>query len=895
MIIRSQSVPPEMAGIAFNPVFYYTQLTEIKNCPGFEQYDDCKYRTPKRTGDAAQYTSNWTCEAGNFCQSSTLKVPCDPGFLCIKDSVEPVICPSRYYCSNPTSVIRCPEGFYCPYGSISPYSCLFGYCPAGSETHTRWGVFGVFLAARWELMVMSDTNDRMEELPKMEKLTNTFDIKFENMGLRFRNGTEIMHNVSGEFKHGRLCAIMGPSGTGKTTFINLLTGKTKRTSGKIFVNGKRSELSYYKKLIGFVPQEDIMLRELTVMDILSHSAKMRLPSNWKHDRVKDKVNEIVNSLGLNKVIDSAIGYEGNRGISGGQRKRVNIGMELVAEPSIIFLDEPTSGLDSTMALDVCEKLRNITIQQGLTVAAVIHSPSVCIFNQFDDFMLLGKGGRVIYFGETGKTLEYFNSIGFTCSRDTTPSDFFLNVASGKEKNQLDPNFTIEQLPIYWEQHLKGIQPVKQQSFTNNCVINMENSDPTVMGSNSENLTQTADGTSTILNDSQTNAEHHQNNLISPKKNSNATTNELQIPHSESNHRASQADLKERFTQENQNRIKNERSFGKKCFLGVLGLISGFFFWLGDIVKEIWSNFTSCILFIFCQNDPVRDNAGIFKQFWLLTKRSFLQIFRSSKSFIIDQLLHFCVGLFISIAIQHFEFVGRFPDSICVAVPMNLMGACAFSVDELRQSGMFISLGVLFAGISVGTQTFGNEKNVYFRDTSSGMSTIAYYLGKFILDVPRMLLAGVVYSMALTVFWPYKQSFYLLLLIVELLYFVAFPMGYFISWTVKKSSVPLAGVGFALLWAIVLNGITPSLTDLSKSTIAKSYFYWLWIISAPRQAIEAFWLNETKARGFLLPKTAPNTYVYGEQDFNYLMIFFIQVGWNVLSFLCLKLLYRRQQK
>ena len=137
---------------------------------------------------------------------------------------------------------------------------------------------------------------------------------------------------------------MGPSGAGKTTFVTLLTGKVPRTTGKVSINGQPDELSKYKKLIGYVPQEDIMLRELSVREILMHSARMRLPKSWTFSMIKNKVLEIISFLGMGHVMDSIVGNEEERGISGGQRKRVNIGMELVAEPSVLFLDEPTSGM-----------------------------------------------------------------------------------------------------------------------------------------------------------------------------------------------------------------------------------------------------------------------------------------------------------------------------------------------------------------------------------------------------------------------------------------------------------------------------------------------------------------------------------------------------------------------
>ena len=178
---------------------------------------------------------------------------------------------------------------------------------------------------------------KFTDKPAIKPLEKTFTIEFENLGLKLENGIEIMKGVTGALYAGRTCAVMGPSGAGKTTFVTLLTGKVERTSGSVKLNGVPDELSKYSKLIGYVPQEDIMIRELTVRDILMHSARMRLSSSMDYAAVKTKVYEIISFLGMSHISTSIIGNEEERGVSGGQRKRVNIGMELAAEPSVILL------------------------------------------------------------------------------------------------------------------------------------------------------------------------------------------------------------------------------------------------------------------------------------------------------------------------------------------------------------------------------------------------------------------------------------------------------------------------------------------------------------------------------------------------------------------------------
>ena len=138
---------------------------------------------------------------------------------------------------------------------------------------------------------------------------------------------------------------MGPSGAGKTTVINLITGKARRSGGVVRINGSEvAGLAQIAKLVGFVPQEDVMLRELTVRDNISFSAKYRLPAALPRQAVEAKINHCISELGISHVQHSVIGDERTRGISGGQRKRVNIGIELVADPSILFLDEVSESL-----------------------------------------------------------------------------------------------------------------------------------------------------------------------------------------------------------------------------------------------------------------------------------------------------------------------------------------------------------------------------------------------------------------------------------------------------------------------------------------------------------------------------------------------------------------------
>ena len=219
---------------------------------------------------------------------------------------------------------------------------------------------------------------------------------------------------------------MGPSGAGKTTFMNALSGRATygRTTGKIYINGLPNNVANLSNLVGFVPQEDTMHRELTVRETLKSYALLRLPDYFGYSAVERVVQDVIEALQLDAVSDSKIGDETQRGISGGQRKRVNVGMEMVADPSLLFLDEPTSGLDSTTSFDLIDALR-ILADKGVNVMAVLHQPSFELYQKFTNVLLLGRGGKTVYLGKSDQALQYFTQLRFVKPDMMNPADFFM--------------------------------------------------------------------------------------------------------------------------------------------------------------------------------------------------------------------------------------------------------------------------------------------------------------------------------------------------------------------------------------------------------------------------------------------------------------------------------------
>ncbi|KAL8056852.1 hypothetical protein ABFX02_04G146100 [Erythranthe guttata] len=280
----------------------------------------------------------------------------------------------------------------------------------------------------------------------------------------------LLRSVTGEIRPGRITALMGPSGAGKTTLLSALAGKTVGCliSGLILINGKVESVRSYKKIVGFVPQDDVVHGNLTVEENIWFSANCRLSADLpKADKVL-VVERVIESLGLQPVRDSLVGTIEKRGISGGQRKRVNVGLELVMEPSLLFLDEPTSGLDSSSSQLLLRALKREAVE-GVNICMVVHQPSYALFQTFDDLILLAKGGLTAYHGEVRDVEEYFAHLGIIVPERINPPDYFIDVLEGMVKPSTSSGLTYEELPLRWMLHKGYPVPADMQKSVSGVV------------------------------------------------------------------------------------------------------------------------------------------------------------------------------------------------------------------------------------------------------------------------------------------------------------------------------------------------------------------------------------------------------------------------------------------
>eukprot|EP00457_Paulinella_chromatophora_P001442 gb/GEZN01001444.1/.p1 GENE.gb/GEZN01001444.1/~~gb/GEZN01001444.1/.p1 ORF type:complete len:724 (-),score=147.90 gb/GEZN01001444.1/:876-2978(-) len=244
---------------------------------------------------------------------------------------------------------------------------------------------------------------------------------------------QILKNLAGAFIPGQLTAIMGASGSGKTSLLNMMVGKVPKVAsevkGKLLVNGQA--VSFKKKkvlmrLFGYVQQHDVILPTVTVREALRMTAFLKLPGRLSAQEKLDRVERTIDLLHLNKCADTQVGDSLQKGISGGELKRLAVALSMLTQPSALFLDEPTSGLDALAALQIVRQLQDLA-RSGRTVVATIHQPSSDIFHLFDRIILLAQG-EIVYDGPREELVNYLGQFGHHCPQYSNPADYvFVHV------------------------------------------------------------------------------------------------------------------------------------------------------------------------------------------------------------------------------------------------------------------------------------------------------------------------------------------------------------------------------------------------------------------------------------------------------------------------------------
>lgn len=273
----------------------------------------------------------------------------------------------------------------------------------------------------------------------------------------------ILNPVTATFEAGKLNVIMGPSGSGKTSLLNAMAlrlnstmGTRYRPTGKVTFNGASPSDSVIRSVCSYVCQDDdALLPSLTVRETLRFAAGLRLPSFMSKEEKHRRAEEVLLKMGLKDCADNLVGNELVKGISGGEKRRVTIAVQILTDPRVLLLDEPTSGLDAFTARSIMEVLRGLA-DEGRTLILTIHQARSDLFGNFGNVLLLARGGKPAYSGPAGEMLGYFGRLGRECPRNTNPADYVMDLITVDLQGQAREDETRKRVSLLvdaWDEHI----------------------------------------------------------------------------------------------------------------------------------------------------------------------------------------------------------------------------------------------------------------------------------------------------------------------------------------------------------------------------------------------------------------------------------------------------------
>jgi len=637
------------------------------------------------------------------------------------------------------------------------------------------------------------------------------DVEFVSLGLRLKGSkVQILHGVTGKLRSGTLTAIMGPSGAGKTTFLMTLLDKAAfgQCTGEILINGYKRNLKTMRPVMGFVPQDDIMHSDLTVDENLWLNANIRLPHGLRRQDKLVFVERAVRVLGLQEVQNSVVGDAVTRGISGGQRKRVNVGIELVIDPMLLFCDEPTSGLDSTSSKLVVRALRTVA-RANVTVGVVCHQPSFEIFRMFDDLLLLGPGGRTVYMGSEEGVYAYFENLGFKVPDRGSPPEYLLDVIAGLEaadNPQGPPPSRAESLFQHWEDHSAALQASERPS-TQEAALEREASD-------------------------------------------------LRAGRSRAYPEASDPDVAEGTGQ----RPGVVRSLQVWYWLAIHILAVQFYGFRDDLMEGLAN--------ILADKASLRRTPGFGFQTYLLMCRTVRKRFRHPISVTLDYSIFIFTGSILGLVNPGRELPYNVTDTIYNVVAIGLMT----TVSNLR--------------------TFGPEQPVFWREASSGMNRLSFFVAKDMVDHFGTVVKPALYMAMYYAFAQPRMDWTTAYLVTVAITYCCTGIAYLLSLTLEASTAQLTASVVVLLNALI--STQTKLADdtwLTKAIYNSSFGHW---------GLEAFVIAEaSKLQGvWLLTRCgALETLGYNIHNFWYSMkmLLYLGIAFRAAACACLFVMHRNKMR
>ncbi len=663
---------------------------------------------------------------------------------------------------------------------------------------------------------LSDDSD--DDLAQMMAEHKPASLQFEKVSYHL-NGKQILSGVQGIALPGQLMAIMGASGAGKSTFLDILARKNKRgvVEGNFYVNGEKVDDNEYRSVVGFVDQEDTMLPTLTVHETIMTSALLRLPRDMNISIKEQRVYEVEKQLGILAIKDQLIGSEeGNgRGISGGEKRRVGIACELVTSPSILFLDEPTSGLDAFNAFNVVECLVTLAKNYNRTVIFTIHQPRSNIVALFDHLVLLAKG-RTVYSGPYSSCQSYFDNIGYSCPPGFNIADYLVDLTMHAETAHTPEN---EHGPNGFDGGSEGMRTVNSsvravKSIASTSNMSLDNGS---YGSHNESVRRPKS------NRRQSLKQQQDRKLYTRKKSTGVespmtpkTDDEASDPN---DNRRDSADLIRLSKQQGQippQIMDDPHQLPPPAYTGLDDLVSSYV--SSPVAGQVRDDINAAVSSATTANGSANGGSnhavvsgtmrgyrrvGYISQFMILSRRTWRNLYRNPML----MLTHYAIAILLAV-LSGFLFYGL--------------------TDDIKgfqnRLGLFFFVLALFGFSTLTSLTvFSSERLLFVRERANGYySPITYFAAKVVFDIvplrliPPIIMGAIVYPMSgLTPAWP---EFFKFLLILVLFNLAAAAICLFIGIVFKDGGVANLIGSLVMLFSLLFAGLLLNHDAIPKAAL-----------------------------------------------------------------------------
>ena len=653
------------------------------------------------------------------------------------------------------------------------------------------------------------------------------------------NGKQILSGAQGVAHPGEILAIMGASGAGKTTFLDILARKNKRgnVEGNFYVNGEKVSDTEYKNVVGFVDQDDTMLPTLTVHETIMTSALLRLPRDMGRAAKEQRVYEVEKQLGISAIKDSLIGSEEGkgRGISGGEKRRVGIACELVTSPSILFLDEPTSGLDAYNAFNVIECLVTLAKTYKRTVIFTIHQPRSNIVSLFDRLLLLAKG-KTVYSGEFSQCQDFFDHIGYTCPPGFNIADYLVDLTM----HAGSPHITVDEGIPGLEPGLGGSTgPSSTRAVKSIASISGGSTEEGVVGSPGSSLRRPK-------GKRRDSVKARQERELFTRKKSGLDTPASQPEETPLDPHATTSQQWLRLSKQHASHVPQQilddvdnlppAAAGTGTDLDVL--VSAYAH--SEIANNIHENISSAVNSAEAANGNSNGHAqgngttyvgtmgkgytrvGYFRQFVILSRRTWRNLYRNPML----MLTHYAIAILLAV-LSGFLFYGLTDD-----IP-------GFQ----NRLGLFFFILALFGFSTLSSlNVFATERLVFVRERANGYySPVTYFVAKVIFDIvplriiPPIIMGSILYPMTGLV--PDAAHFFKFILILVLFNLAAAAICLFIGIVCKDNGVASLIGSLVMLFSLLFAGLLLNHDAIPKSAL------WLQSLSIFHYGFESLIVNE----------------------------------------------------